>query len=78
MTFFDEFHVEWAADVFGNIPRIQDGFLAPSEAPGHGVTVNEDEIDFVRDLRKAMRHALQRRSSVDLGFDGRYSLTTGH
>ncbi|HEY0420422.1 MAG TPA: mandelate racemase/muconate lactonizing enzyme family protein [Acetobacteraceae bacterium] len=41
---FDEFHVAWAKDLFGNIPVIQDGCLAPSEAPGHGVSVNEDEI----------------------------------
>jgi galactonate dehydratase len=41
---FDDFHVAWARDVFANIPTIKDGCLAPSEAPGHGVTVNEDEI----------------------------------
>ena len=27
-----------------NIPAIADGCLAPSELPGHGVSVNEDEI----------------------------------
>ena len=41
---FDDFHVAWAKDVFGNIPTIKDGCLAPGEAPGHGVMVNEDEI----------------------------------
>jgi galactonate dehydratase len=41
---FDEFHVAWARDVFGNIPTIKDGCLAPSELPGHGVSVNEAEI----------------------------------
>jgi len=41
---FDEFHVAWAKDVLGNVPTIKDGCLAPSEVPGHGVSVNEDEI----------------------------------
>ena len=41
---FDDFHVPWADDVFSGAPRIEDGYLAPSEAPGHGVTVNEAEI----------------------------------
>ncbi len=41
---FDDFHVEWATDLFADVPTIEDGCLAPSEAPGHGVTVNEAEI----------------------------------
>jgi galactonate dehydratase len=41
---FDEFSVAWARDLFGNIPTIRDGCLAPSELPGHGVSVNEAEI----------------------------------
>ncbi len=41
---FDSFHVAWAQDVFSNIPAIQDGYLVPGEAPGHGVGVNEAEI----------------------------------
>lgn len=41
---FDEFHVDWAKEIFGNIPAIADGCLAPGEVPGHGVSVNEDEI----------------------------------
>ncbi len=41
---FDDFHVDWAHDLFENVPTIQDGYLAPSEAPGHGVRVNEAEI----------------------------------
>lgn len=41
---FDEFHVAWARDVFGNFPTIEGGCLTPSEQPGHGVTVNELEI----------------------------------
>jgi galactonate dehydratase len=41
---FDEFHVAWARDVFDGFPTIQDGVLAPSEAPGLGVSVNEAEI----------------------------------
>ncbi len=42
---FDSFHVAWAQDVFGNIPTIKDGHLTASDAPGHGVTVNEAEIE---------------------------------
>ncbi|MBV9811726.1 MAG: mandelate racemase/muconate lactonizing enzyme family protein [Acetobacteraceae bacterium] len=38
---FDDFHVEWADEIFSGYPRIADGCLAPSEAPGHGVSVNE-------------------------------------
>lgn len=41
---FDEFAVPWVEDVFQGFPRITDGFLAPSEAPGHGVSINEAEI----------------------------------
>jgi galactonate dehydratase len=41
---FDDFHVEWSNDLFEGVPTIKDGFLAPSEAPGHGVRVNEAEI----------------------------------
>jgi galactonate dehydratase len=41
---FDDFHVEWTNDLFSGAPRIADGCLAPSKAPGHGVTVNEAEI----------------------------------
>jgi galactonate dehydratase len=37
---FDDFHVEWADEIFSGYPRIQDGFLAASDAPGHGVAVN--------------------------------------
>jgi L-alanine-DL-glutamate epimerase-like enolase superfamily enzyme len=38
---FDEFHVAWARDVLADFPTSQDGLLAPSDAPGLGVTVNE-------------------------------------
>ena len=41
--YFDDFHVAWSSDLFEGAPVITDGFLAPSEAPGHGVTVNEAE-----------------------------------
>lgn len=41
---FDEFHLAWAKDVFENIPEIRNGYLYPSEEPGHGVRVNEAEI----------------------------------
>jgi galactonate dehydratase len=41
---FDDFHVGWTEEIFSGHPRIANGFLAPGEAPGHGVSVNEAEF----------------------------------
>ncbi len=42
---FDDFAAPWVADIFRGSPRIEaDGRLRPSEAPGHGVDINEAEI----------------------------------
>ena len=41
---FDDFHVDWSRDLFEGAPQIEDGCLAPSERPGHGVRINEAEI----------------------------------
>lgn len=41
---FDDYHVPWARDLFQGAPQLRDGMLEPSEAPGHGVEVDEREI----------------------------------
>ena len=41
---FNDFHVEWVADVFEGLPVVRDGYFRVSDAPGLGVTVNEEEI----------------------------------
>lgn len=38
---FDDFHVPWARDMFEGVPRVKDGYLTASEAPGLGVEVDE-------------------------------------
>jgi galactonate dehydratase len=38
---FDDFHVPWARDMFKGVPRVVDGYLTASEAPGLGVEVDE-------------------------------------
>ncbi len=40
---FDDFLVPWARDVFLGVPRVTNGYLEPSEAPGLGVEFNEEE-----------------------------------
>jgi galactonate dehydratase len=42
---FDDFHVQWSRDLFDGIPRIENGGFVVSDAPGVGVTVNEELID---------------------------------
>ena len=42
---FDDFHVEWAKDLFTGIPRIIDGYLVAPDGAGIGVSVNEEFID---------------------------------
>ena len=41
---FDDFLVPWAWDIVRGVPRVQDGYLEPSDAPGIGVELNEAEI----------------------------------
>ena len=41
---FDDFAVPWVAEIFEGAPRMQGGVLAPSELPGHGVTIHEAAI----------------------------------
>lgn len=40
---FDDFLVPWARDVFVGVPRVTNGYLEPSDAPGLGVGFNEGE-----------------------------------
>ena len=42
---FDDFHVEWAKDLFNGIPRVVDGYFVAGEGAGIGVSVNEAFID---------------------------------
>jgi galactonate dehydratase len=41
---FDDFLVPWARDIMHGVPRVTDGYLEPSDAPGIGVELDEVEI----------------------------------
>ncbi|MCX7011492.1 MAG: hypothetical protein NTW86_02805 [Candidatus Sumerlaeota bacterium] len=41
---FDDFLAPWARDVVRGAPRVRDGCLEPSDAPGLGVELDEAEI----------------------------------
>lgn len=41
---FDDFHVPWAFDLMEGVPRVKDGALEPSDAPGIGVEIDEAEM----------------------------------
>ena len=40
---FDDFLVPWWRDIFGGVPRVINGYLEPSDAPGLGVEFDEKE-----------------------------------
>jgi galactonate dehydratase len=40
---FDDSAISWARDILTGYPVVKDGYIAPSEAPGLGVELNEDE-----------------------------------
>jgi len=40
---FDDFLVPWSRDVFQGVPRVVNGYLEPSDAPGLGVEFDEEE-----------------------------------
>jgi len=40
---FDDFLVPWSRDVFKGVPKVIDGYLEPSDAPGFGVEFDETE-----------------------------------
>ena len=41
---FDDFLVPWAHDIMRGVPRVKDGYLEPSDAPGLGVELDEVEM----------------------------------
>jgi len=43
--YFDEFHDERLKKVFSGAPKVKDGYIEPTETPGHGVTLNEKEAE---------------------------------
>jgi len=40
---FDDFLVPWARDIFPGAPPVVDGYIEPSDAPGIGVELSEEE-----------------------------------
>jgi len=40
---FDDFLVPWAREVFRGVPPVKDGYIEPSDAPGIGVELDEEE-----------------------------------
>ena len=41
---FDDFLVPWAHEIMHGVPRVKDGYLEPSQAPGLGVELDEAEM----------------------------------
>ncbi len=41
---FDDFLVPWAHEIMHGVPRVKDGYLEPSDAPGIGVELDEEEM----------------------------------
>jgi galactonate dehydratase len=41
---FDDFLVPWSQDIMRGVPRVVDGYLEPSDAPGIGVELDEAEM----------------------------------
>jgi galactonate dehydratase len=41
---FDDFLVPWAFEIMHGVPRVKDGYLEPSDAPGIGVELDEAEM----------------------------------
>ena len=42
---FDDFEDPWSRELLIGAPRVEDGLLIPSDAPGHGVSLNEALVD---------------------------------
>ncbi len=40
---FDDFLVPWAREVFRGVPAVRDGYIEPSDAPGIGVELDEQQ-----------------------------------
>ena len=66
---FDDSLEPWTWDVLSGVPRVEDGHLTVSDAPGWGVELNEEEAPSIptarriscASLRRAGRHAGRRR-----------------
>ena len=58
---FDDSSVEWTDDVLSGYPKVEGGYIAPSDAPGLGVELNEEE---------ALRHPYGERNFLRLFEDG--------
>ncbi len=41
---FDDFLIPWAREIMHGVPRVKDGYLEPSDAPGLGVELDEAEM----------------------------------
>ena len=41
---FDDFLVPWAHEIMHGVPRVKDGYLEPSDTPGIGVELDENEM----------------------------------
>ena len=41
---FDDFLAPWTRGIVSGVPKVADGYIEPSNAPGLGVELNEDEI----------------------------------
>jgi galactonate dehydratase len=41
---FDDFLVPWAQEIMHGVPRVHDGHIEPSDAPGIGVELDEEEM----------------------------------
>ena len=41
---FDDFLEPWAHEIMAGVPRVKDGYLEPSDAPGIGVELNKTEM----------------------------------
>ncbi|HEY64090.1 MAG TPA: mandelate racemase/muconate lactonizing enzyme family protein [Caldilineae bacterium] len=41
---FDDFLEPWAHEIMHGVPRVRDGYLEPSDAPGLGVELDEEEM----------------------------------
>ena len=40
---FDDFLEPWARELFDGVPQVREGYVEPSDRPGIGVTLNEEE-----------------------------------
>ncbi len=41
---FDDFLMPWSREIMSGVPQVKDGYIEPSDAPGLGVELHEDEM----------------------------------